>query len=66
MPPGYEFELVFDPIHVEAGGMIPGKKFSRLEMVSMLAMRVLAYGTIIKYLVDGTEYRVDYNAEMEH
>lgn len=66
MPFELEFELVFDPIPQETGGMIPGKLFSRQEIRNMLAMRVLAYGTIIKYLVDGTEYRVDYNAEMEH
>lgn len=56
----YEFELIFDAIHPEAGGMLPGKKFSRTEMIRMLELKVLAYGTEIKHLPTGDIYHVDY------
>lgn len=57
------FEVVEDPIQVEAGGFAKGAKITRLEMIHMLADRVLAKGFEVIHLPTGTIHHVDYKGE---
>lgn len=55
-----EFEIVEDMIHQDAGGLTPGSKFTREDMVQMLKDKILAKNTLVKYLPTGEIYHVDY------
>lgn len=55
-----DFEIVEDMIHVEAGGFRPGAKIGLIEMQKLLADKMLAKGTTVRYVPTGELWHVDY------
>jgi len=54
------FEIVEDMTQIEAGGFKRGAKINLLEMQKLLADRMLAKGTTVRYMPTGELYHVDY------
>jgi len=55
-----EFEIIEDMTQVEAGGFKPGARINLLQMQRLLADRMLAKGTRVRYIPTGEERKVDY------